>query len=462
MTKLAPLRAAAALTLFGWACGEAEDASRRLSFDPQPLCDGAGVSCINAGTESTEIEGIRVIHKYVPGHPLVSMRVQFAAETTTGLEHWSEGLALALLAYAGPARFDSAEWSQELLELSSTINTTFGIDYQGSSALAPAPNWRIVWELMIEGATQPRSFGYELENRRGVYQNNFVVERDDPDSAAGVEAWNRLFGDHVYNLPRNSQSALAAVQTWDIEPAWRRLLTKDRMLVIVVGDVELDALVAAVSESLGHLPAELPPSGVLEVASAPRPQPIAAVLPYPDSPTWHVRAYFKGPLATSPDIAPLGVALEVLAQRLFDRVRVERGLAYSTGTSLAMSRHTFGRFWLSSEAPGEALPLAREVIAELKAAGPTEQELAAVKSALLTQLVAGNVSASSLSYTLGDWELTFGSRLSIDEYASAVETVTATDVSLSLDTYLRDVAIAAAGGGSALDATQLNALFVSP
>ena len=145
----------------------------------------------------------------------------------------------------------------------------------------------------------------------------------------------------------------------------------------------------------------------------------------------------------------------MLDRRLFEQVRDALGLAYTTGASLSFYRESFGSVWITSEAPLEALSVSRQVLADLKATGPTEAELAAARRSLTTELLSRSDTPSGIASTLADWELTAGSREALDDYLAALERATPAGVASLLDAYLRDVAVAAAGGGSPLSILDL-------
>jgi predicted Zn-dependent peptidase len=161
----------------------------------------------------------------------------------------------------------------------------------------------------------------------------------------------------------------------------------------------------------------------------------------------------------SPEYAALDLGLSVLDRRLFEEIRDVRGLAYTTGASLSFHRASVGRLWITSDKPLEALPVARQIIAALETAGPSEDELAAARRGRVSELLSSNDTPSGITATLADWELTAGSRGALDAYLIALEQTTPSEVAAVLATYLRDAKTAAAGAGSDLREADLVDLF---
>jgi predicted Zn-dependent peptidase len=453
-----------ALGLLALGCGGAEAESVPvLDFETRPTCPAADATCLNAGTTTLDVEGVRVIYKPLPGHPLVSFRLAFDAPIGSGRQRWAETLALSMFDRGGPRGLAPSDWDSELTRLGASVGAGNGFDYGSIGATAPVVNWRELWDLVIQGIAQYRNYDFELENHRGIFDRDFQSELDDPDSAASIDAWSRLFQGHAYNYQREYLDALADLSSLDIDVAWSELSESGRWLVSVVGDLGVDEITAAVEDARGRL-ARSGPGLVFQTdlrAAPPAPPPVR-VLDYPEAPTWYVVGYFEGPGSSSPDLAPLELGLTVLDQRLFDEVRDARGLAYTTGASLSSYRQSFGRVWITSEAPLEALAVSRQILSDLKVMGPTEGELEAARSALITRLLASNDTPSSIAATLADWELTTGAREALDDYLVSLEQATPTTVASVLDGYLRGVRITAAGGGSPLTESDLESWFVSP
>lgn len=462
-TRRQPL-AALWLMLPALACGDAESSPVVLNFETLPSCAAADVTCVNADTTTLVVQGVRAIHKPLPGHPLVSFQLSFDDPYGSSRQRWAETLAVGMYQMGGPRRFyNASDWDAELLRLGARVSAATALDYGWISGTAPAFNWRELWDLVIEGIADYRNYSWELDYLRDYYERIFLSEYDDPYSAASIDAWSRLFADQDYDFQREYQDSLAAVSSADIDQAWVALSASPRWVVSIVGDVSADEVAAALEDARGALgQVGTSPSFAPDPLRGTPLSPHARLLPYPDAPNWYVVAYFKGPNARSPELAPLWLGLQVLDRRLFREVRDVRGLAYSTGAQLSFYRQTFGSVWLTSESPREALSVGARVISELKATGPSEAELAAARSSLSTQLLTGNVTPAGMAGTLTDWELTAGSREALDAFLAGVDQATPADVVSALAAYLRDPEITAAGGGGELDVSNLENWLPAP
>jgi zinc protease len=185
------------------------------------------------------------------------------------------------------------------------------------------------------------------------------------------------------------------------------------------------------------------------------------VLDFPDAPNWQIFGDFLGPPPTDPDYAPLAVALKLLDRRLFREVRDARGLAYSVGASLELSRSPVGMLNLATSAPSEALSVVRRVISDLSGTPVDTGELTAASALLQSSVLAGGRTTTALASALGRSQLVMGDRSGVDDYLQALGAVTPDDARGALERYLRGVSLAAAGSGESLDQASLLA-SVSP
>lgn len=439
------------------ACGGGGDGAPALGFDTEVRCQDTA-SCLSAGVEKFDVDGVRVLHERLPGHPLVAMQLSFPSENLSGTQLWAESLAFTLFSRSGSLRFSSATWDAELLRQSATLTASRGVDSSRIALLAPLPNWRAVWDLVVESVSQVNLSDAELNFYRKQVQRRFSSELDDPQDAASIDAFSREFRGDTQNLARDNQAALAAVSQQDLIAAWHDLFERRRLLVTVVGDIEQSAVAAAVSSLAKALYPDAAPSFAAH-ARSPAALPEVAVLPYADSPTWYIDSYFRGPADYSADYAAFSLGLEVLDQRMFREVRDVRGLAYTTGAAASAYHSSYGRLWLASESPGEALPIIRQIIDDLETLGPSTEDLAGAIARLQTQLYGEEDDPAGLAALLSSEQLSADARGATEESPQAFDQTTPEQVATALSTYLQNAKTTAAGGGGELSMSDLGTLF---
>jgi predicted Zn-dependent peptidase len=449
------------------ACGADERSAtpKELELHPTELCAEPSGACLNVGAESFDVAGVPVIYKRIPGQPMVALQLSIDAGGISGAQQWTETLALGLMGAGGSSIIGLVDWPRQLLHLGAAVSADgHRLDYSIIAGQAPLPHWRELWRLLNTALQRPYSDPTNLENLRAFFLRGYESEQDDPESAADTDAWSRAFHGQSYNLPRESQDALKQIDLATLRQSWAGLRDTTRWLVTLVGDLdraEVEQAVRELTDGVVRSGSTHRTSDAAPPAVDPARVPEVVMLPYPASPTWHIVSYFPGPAANASDYAALELALRVLDERLFSEVRDLRGLAYTTGARLVFTRQTYGRFWLTTESPREALPIVRSIVADLKANGPDERELETARAALRTEILVDSSTAAGQASLLSDWAMTAGSRQGVDDLLGSLDSVSAADLSAALS-YLDGAKTTAAGSGGGLNTNDLTSLFVTP
>lgn len=214
-----------------------------------------------------------------------------------------------------------------------------------------------------------------------------IIESDasDPDSIAGDAFMAAAYGDHPYGSSLNGTAeTLAAITRDDLITAHQNALTRDRIYVGVVGNIDAETLGLLLDNLLGALPASgpvLPPNvdfglpGGVTVIDYPTPQSVALF--------GHV-----GIDRDDEDYFAAHILNHILGggsfeSRLMQEVREERGLTYGISTFLVpkdLSAMFLGSVSSSNDTIAEAIMVTRAEWARMAAEGVTAEELAEAKT----------------------------------------------------------------------------------
>lgn len=241
---------------------------------------------------------------------------------------------------------------------------------------------------LLRGAlTVPRFDADAVERVRGQVLSGLASDAQDPQAIAG-DAFNALaFGDHPYGSSTSgTPESVGALTREDLVRARADTLTRDRVFVGAVGDINAEELGLLLDDLLGDLPAEgpaLPPDVPVGLTGG------VTVIDYP-SPQSVALFGHEGIARDDPDYFAAHVLNHVLGgggfeSRLMDEVREQRGLTYGIGTSLVPKDHA--ALWLGSvasanETVAEAIGVVRDIWADVAANGVTDAELDAAKTYL--------------------------------------------------------------------------------
>lgn len=450
-------RVATCIVLLGAACGV--DPPLELAFgDVEPQCV-TSASCLSTNTTERQVAGIRVIHKRVPGAAILSARVLMdggARRWTFNVAH-AEAMVLRLVSWWGSERFRQTPFEAELARIGARFIAGQGLDFAHVSIAAPATYFDRAWRLLADTIQAPPIRDLSEETREHLEQVHVQDLRSvyaTPLSAASATAWGMVYGDHPYRMLEETLSQIDQLDPRDLSYAASEMWRKDRLTVVVVGDVDVERVQQRVDAAFAHLLAgdqdELPP--------LPEPTPSehrAQVLDFPDAPGWHVQAYFPAPSPAHESYLALRLGISALDRRLFDELRTTRSLVYTVGAEVGELRSNYGHLWLSTDRPREALSAFHRVLDGWRSSGISAHELAAARAQHLAEFHEQNATAGGISWTLAGWQLTGGGWTLADEQIDRLERVNAAEVNAALLRCLENVRYAAAGAGEPLTAEML-------
>ncbi|CDS51177.1 FIG015287: Zinc protease [Polaromonas sp. CG9_12] len=213
-----------------------------------------------------------------------------------------------------------------------------------------------------------------------------------PASVVGRAYAKAVYGTHPYGLEM-TEATLANISVADFQAAHAAGVVACRARISMVGAVsraQADAMAARLLSRLPLVPcASLPPLPVVpDVAPLAQAQDIA--IPF-DSAQAHVLIGQPGFKRTDPDYFPLTVGNYILGgggfvSRLTNEVREKRGLTYGISSSFSPGLHA-GSFSIGLQTrpdqAAQAVRIARQVVGDFVASGPTEAELKAAKDNLV-------------------------------------------------------------------------------
>jgi predicted Zn-dependent peptidase len=383
--------------------------------------------------------GLRVVTEHVPGVRSASVGIWVGVgsrdegPTVAGAAHFLEHL----LFKSTPTRtaLDIAQLMDavggELNAFTSKEHTCFYAHVLDDDlALAVS----LVTDVVLNG--QCRREDVDLE--RQVVLEEISMHDDDPEDLVGDALIGALFGDHPIGRPViGSIESISAMNRNQLRSFHVRRYTPDRMVVAVAGNVAHERTVELVAAAFdGRLdPAVAAPAPRREGRLKLRDEP-TLVYSNRDSEQVHftfgVRAFGRHEGEQRWPLSVLNTAVGGgLSSRLFQKIREERGLAYSVYSSVDTFADT-GTFSVYAgcqpENLSEVASLARGVLEDVAAGGITEEECARAKGSLRGGLVLGLEDSSSRMNRIGRSELNYGNHRSISDTLARIDTVTPDEV----------------------------------
>ncbi len=378
-----------------------------------------------------------------PSIPIVAINMAWKGGETSDPD--GKDGATDLLAYMmneGAGELDSKAFATRMEELNMSFGCSSGNDWTSCSMSTLAANFEEAMDLVRLGLTETR---FDAEPfKRAVEETLISLKRS--ETSAGTIAtralYETIYPDHPY-AQYATKETVEAVTVADLTSQRDRIMTKDTMLVTVVGDIAPDRLKAAMETTFAALPekSDVKPLDdvVLKAAAT---EPVVKTLPQPQS---LVTFTAPGLKRDDPDFFAAYVTNYILggggfSARLMDEIREKRGLTYGIYSSLSAQDHLGlwrGSAQTMNEKAGEMIARTQAELYKMATDGPTEKELADAKSYLTGAYPLGFDSNSKIAGAM------MGIRqenLGLDYIAtrnSKVDAITLDDVKRVAATYLQ-------------------------
>lgn len=362
-------------------------------------------------------------------NPIVSLSFAMqggaAVEAKPGLAHMVAGL---LDEGAGP--YDSQTFQGKLEDMAIQLSFEASKDNFHGSIKTLTDHRAAAFELFRLALTQPRFDKEPVERVRNQILTMLARELQSPETVA-ARAWYRMtFPHHPYGVPlRGEPDTVKSITTADLRAYTKTWLSREGMVISVVGDITPEQLKPVLDNTFGALPARHPAltvpetqaqaAGKIEVIQRDNPQSVAVFGEAGikrDDPDWYAAYVMNYVLGGGG-----------FSSWLTEEVREKRGLAYSVYSYLTpMDRAGIisGGVATQNARTGESVRLIKEQFARMAAQGLSDKELADAKTYLTGSFALQLDSTSSIANLLTAVQLDNLGIDYLDKRNSYIEAVT--------------------------------------
>ena len=357
----------------------------------------AAFALVVPAVPATAVEVVRVISPggieawLVEEHgiPILSLRAVFRDGSVLdpqGLEGRANMASGLLDEGAGP--YDSQAFQGRLEDLAIHLRFRAGLDSFSVNLKTLSEYRDEAFEMLRLAITEPRFDAEPVERIRGQIQVQLARGAEDPDRLASRRWFDNAFPDHPYGRPvRGTPETLKRLSADDLRRFVAEQLTRDRLVIGVVGDITPDRLAALLDSTfLG-----LPETGMTRDIPYGAPQAKGRVtIIERDIPQSIVLFGHAGLARDDVDFYAASVMNYILGgsgftARLTDEIRVKRGLAYGVYSYLSPMDYAalfMGRVATENGSVAESLDIVRAEFARMRDGGVTMQELIDAKTYL--------------------------------------------------------------------------------
>ncbi|MBA2663758.1 MAG: insulinase family protein [Bradymonadaceae bacterium] len=357
------------------------------AFAPLVFRDGPTKVEVLGGSEDVQayrIGDLKVLHKRTTANAVVAAQLYIVGgssnlnERTAGIEQ----LALNVSSSGGTESTPKDTYNEKLDSIGSSIGAFSDRDYSGYALQSVVAHFDTTWDLFVQTVFEPAMLQEDVELRRVRQLAEIKSLFESPDSQVSYTATRLLFKDHPYFQSQlGTADNVAAFSRDELRAYQRSLVAPERMLLVVVGNIESDDLIAKVQSSFGRLaptgalPVQVP---AIDVKGVHRQVETRAL------PTNYIIGLYPAPPIGHEDYAAMLVATRHLRDRLFEEVRTKRNLTYAVSAGLGNKRANYGLLYVTAVDPSATMPVIFAEVEKLKNESLTDNDLEEVRNVFLT------------------------------------------------------------------------------
>ena len=396
------------------------------------------------------VAGIPVILKPVAANEVIAIRLYLRGGSanltpaTAGIERF-----IGAMASQGTTKYGKDDFAARATANGIEFSTEAGRDYTVFSARGVQEHWDETWDLFTQAALHPTFPETEIGVVRDQILNDVRQRVDDADTYLRWLADSALFAGHPYAVDAGgAETSIATLTRHDLVRWHARRMTKENLLLVVVGNVSRADLQAKVSAAFGALPRR---GGTAAVAPALAPRAPSVTIVQRDLPTNYLTGVFPAAGLADPDYPALRAAMEILSDRLFEEVRTKRNLSYAVFAGLQNQRANAGLLYVTAVEPDTTLKVMLAEVRRLQEEPIPAPRIGQTINTYLTQYLMGQEANMSQADRLGRYELLGGGWERAETLINRIRAVRPEEIQRVAQRYLRNFTFAVIGDSTKID-----------
>jgi predicted Zn-dependent peptidase len=355
------------------------------------------------------INGVKVIvqpsgNDIVVIQTIIKGGVQNYPATKAGIE----SLAMTALTECGTLKDDKNSFKDKLDKVSAQLSGSTGMDFATFRMNCIKNDFNSVWPLYVDAMLTPRFDAKEFDRIKQDAINSIRANESNPDYAIDKMARTNAFaGKNYAKEPDGEVATVSKLTAAETKKYFQSILTRSRMVIVIVSDLDKAVIEAKVKDLLSRIPAGTPfkavKSSYAPVANTFKPQ-------QRDNATNYIQGITGGPQPGTTDYNAYVLAMRIFSSRHFLEVRSKNGLSYAPGAWFTSGSTPYSNIYVTTTEPDKYIAVARQLIDKIKTEGFTEQELKNMKTQYLTGVYyrqeTNDAQAGSIAFNevvCGDW-----------------------------------------------------------
>ena len=391
---------------------------------------------VQAQVTKFDVAGIPVILKPITANDVVAVRLYIRGGSAS-LTPANAGIEAMMLAVStqGTSKYDKDAFAALSTETGTNINSQSTMDYSVLMMQGVRQNWSKAWDLFTEAAVHPTFPAAEVEIVRGQMVDAATRRSDDPDSYLTYLADSLFYAGHPYSVVAGGTVTSLKSIDRDALAAWHKArMTKENLVIVIVGNVSRADLTNKIQASFGGLPATGGKAAAVSAVSSVTPELVVIERPLP---TNYITGYYASPSLTDPDYAAFRAATDMLGKRLFEEVRTKRNMTYAVAAGLESRVANRGRLYVTAIDPDTTVKVIFSTVKALQNNPVTAETVAENLNVSLTAYLLGQETNMGQADALGLWEVNGGGWQNYEKFIANYKAVTPADIQRVAKQYMQ-------------------------
>ncbi len=389
------------------------------------------------GITELTVDGIKVLFK-PSTKEIISARLFIRGGTAnyTKEKEGIESLALSVATEGGTTRHDMTAFATAKEKIGTEIGYSSDYDYSQVSVSCVSQYWNASWDLFTEAINQPLFDAKGFELIKGRVVANAKEREADPDSYVETKSMELSYaGGNYAKIPGGTVKSLEALTLDELKAHYRKVVNKNNVFLVVVGNLTEADLRAKVSAAFGTLAAGTTAPAEKKTEIQP-----GVNVENRDIATNYILGTMSLPAIDQPDAIPMRVAMAIMGDKFFVELRTKRSLTYAPQAyyNTSPSKNPHAVFYASSIKPKEALQVMIDQVNDVKNNGFKEKELKDKKEEFLTGYYSRLETNGAQSMGIGTNEIA-GSWKNFESFMGKVEKVTVADMNRVFKKYSNSI-----------------------
>ncbi len=348
-----------------------------------------------------------------------------------------ESLAMRALTECGTAKDDKNSFKNKLDKVDAEMYGNSAMDFASFRMNCIKSDFNTVWPLYVDALTTPAFNEKEFARIKQDAINALKARASNPDYAISKFAREVAFAGKDYaKSPEGKEETVMPLTVAETKDYYKSLLTKSRIVVVVVADLDSELIRKNVSAMLASIPAGKP-FEVKKTSYSPKQNTFKSEKK--DFATNYIQAVTGAPLPGSDEYNAFTLAMAIYYDKNFLEVRTNNGLSYAPYTYLDNGLSPSANIVVSTTDPNKYIGVEETLITKIKKDGFTSDELKNEKSTYLTYFYYEKETNSAQAYELASFEVVNNDWHKALTFNEDVKKVSVSDLNNAFNKYIKNL-----------------------